>query len=274
MRLTQLLKHWFFGKSAAQRAHEMSVDHVFSGDSDVWNEEAKNSHPADEVFASEFLETRPRKEGVDRILSTKRGTLELLEAVKERKTRMKLIVGLGNPGSKYAGTRHNMGYDVLAELAKRHGDGRTRTKFQGEYMEGKIGNERVVFISPVTYMNLSGQCVRPFVDFYKVEVSDVLILCDDINLPVGKIRIRTQGSAGGQKGLADCIRALATDRLTRLRVGVGEKPASWDLADYVLSRFDKKDRELIDVAIQTAADAVEVWVKDGVDRAMTRYNQK
>ena len=123
-------------------------------------------------------------------------------------------------------------------------------------------------------MHLSGQCVRPFVDFYKVEISDVLIICDDVNLPVGKLRIRTQGSAGGQKGLADCIRALATDQLTRLRIGVGDKPASWDLADYVLSKFDKKDRELIDVAVQTAADAVEVWAKEGADRAMTKYNQK
>ena len=274
MNLIQSLKSWFFRKSADRRAHEMSVDHVFSSESDVWKEETGNSHPADEVFAGEFLDAQPRKEGVDRILSTRRGTTELLEDVKERKTRMKLIVGLGNPGSKYVGTRHNIGYEVLAEVAKRHGDGRTKTKFQGEFMEGKIGNERVVFISPVTYMNLSGQCVRPFVDFYKVEISDVLIICDDVNLPVGKLRIRTQGSAGGQKGLADCIRALATDQVTRLRIGVGDKPASWDLADYVLSKFDKKDRELIDVAVQTAADAVELWAKEGADRAMTKYNQK
>lgn len=274
MNLIKLLKNWFFGKNADRRAHEMSVDQVFSSESDVWNEETRISHPADEVFAGEFLDAQPRREDVDRILSTRRGTTELLEDVKERKTRMKLIVGLGNPGSKYVGTRHNIGYEVLAEVAKRHGDGRTKTKFQGEFMEGKIGNERVVFISPVTYMNLSGQCVRPFVDFYKVEISNVLIICDDVNLPVGKLRIRTQGSAGGQKGLADCIRALATDQVTRLRIGVGDKPASWDLADYVLSKFDKKDRELIDVAVQTAADAVELWVKEGVDRAMTKYNQK
>ena len=273
MNLIKLLKSWFFRKSADRRAHEMSVDHVFSSESDVWKEETGNSHPADEVFAEEFLDAQPRKEGVDRILSTKRGTTELLEDVKERKTRMKLIVGLGNPGSKYVGTRHNIGYEVLAEVAKRHGDGRTKTKFQGEFMEGKIGNERVVFISPVTYMNLSGQCVRPFVDFYKVEISDVLIICDDVNLPVGKLRIRTQGSAGGQKGLADCIRALATDQVTRLRIGVGDKPASWDLADYVLGHFKTDEKDVMDTAFIDAANAVVAILNDGIDAAMNRYNR-
>ncbi|MDO4569431.1 MAG: aminoacyl-tRNA hydrolase [Planctomycetia bacterium] len=185
---------------------------------------------------------------------------------------MKLIVGLGNPGSKYAGTRHNVGYDVLAELGRRFGSGRPKSKFQGEILEASIAGERVILLSPVTYMNLSGQSVRPCLDFYKIEVKNVLIICDDVSLPPGKIRIRAQGSSGGQKGLKDVIRVLGTERVARLRVGIGEKPPGWDLADYVLSKFEKDEKEAMSVAIQCAADAVEYWVKNGIDLAMTRFN--
>lgn len=272
MNLAELLKRLFLGKRSASE-HEQALDRLFAQDGEVWKEETPaNVHPADEVFAGEFQDSLPQGEVVDRLLSSRKGTKELLSAVKEQSSRMKLIVGLGNPGAKYAGTRHNMGYDVLAELAKRFGDGRTRSKFQAEFMEGTIAGQKVVFLSPVTYMNLSGQAVRPCMDFFGVRLPDVLILCDDVHLPVGKIRIRTQGSAGGQKGLADCIRALGSDAVTRLRIGVGEKPASWDMADYVLSRFSKADREIIDVTVQQAADAVESWVNDGVERCMTRFN--
>ncbi|GEM_PF-98164 len=272
MSIGTFLKKLFFGTSAPT-LHERTVDQIFSAESDVWQEDSKeNPHPADKFFDSEFKESRPNAEALDRILSSRKDTAELLASIKEQGSRMKLIVGLGNPGAKYVGTRHNMGYEVLAELAKRYGSGRVKSKFQGEIMEGMIGGEKVVFLSPVTYMNLSGQCVRPVMDFFKINVKDVLIICDDVHLPVGNLRIRTQGSAGGQKGLADCIRALGTENVTRLRVGVGEKPASWDMADYVLAKFSKGDRELIDVAVQRAADAVESWVRDGVERCMTRFN--
>lgn len=266
------LKKWIFGKNDDDVARASAADHLFASDQDLWNEPTQNTHPADEVFGEEFQDSMPQGPVVDQILSNRRRAKEFLSSVEGRKSQMKLIVGLGNPGAKYVGTRHNMGYEVLAELAKRHGNGRVKSKFQGEIMEGIIGGEKVIFLSPVTYMNLSGQCVRPCVDFFKVERQDVLIICDDINLPVGKLRMRMQGSAGGQKGLADCIRALGSDAVTRLRIGVGEKPASWDLADYVLAKFNKGDRELIDVAVQRAADAVESWVKEGAERCMTRYN--
>ena len=272
MQFGEWFKTLFFRKRTPD-LHEQTVDSLFADGSDVWNEEdGGNSHPADKVFAEDFENSRPRAENVDRILSTRKGTAELLASVKEQGTKMKLIVGLGNPGAKYVGTRHNVGYEVLAEAAKRFGDGRTRSKFQGEVMEGSIAGQKVVFLSPVTYMNLSGQSVRPCMDFYRVNVKDVLIICDDVHLPTGHLRIRTQGSAGGQKGLADCIRALGTENVPRLRVGVGEKPAGWEMADYVLSKYNKADRELIDVAVQLAADAVESWVKEGVDRCMTRFN--
>lgn len=266
------LKNFFF-KKHSPNIHEQTVDSLFADGADAWKDESPAStHPADDVFAEEFRESRPEPGAVDKILSTKKGTAELLSAVKDQGTRMKLIVGLGNPGSKYVGTRHNVGYEVLAELAKRHGSGSVKAKFQAELMEGKIGSERVIFLSPVTYMNLSGQSVRPCLDFFKIAVPDVLIICDDVHLPVGNLRIRVRGSAGGQKGLADCIRALGTENVPRLRIGVGEKPASWDMADYVLAKFGKADRELIDVAVQRAADAVEAWVKDGIEKCMTRFN--
>ncbi|MDO4549922.1 MAG: aminoacyl-tRNA hydrolase [Planctomycetia bacterium] len=185
---------------------------------------------------------------------------------------MKLIVGLGNPGAKYNGTRHNVGYEILSELARRHASGRVKAKFQGEILEGNITGHKVIFLSPITYMNLSGRSVRPCFDFYKILKSDLLILCDDVNLPVGKIRVRPGGSAGGQKGLADIIRQMGGDDIPRLRVGVGAPPAGWDLADFVLSKFSSKDRLLMDVAIMTAADAVETWVTAGIERCMDRYN--
>ncbi len=269
------LKTWFFRGDSSSLKHAKIVDQLFSEDSDAWSDAEKNrvaTHPADQIFEEEYRESLPEGRAVDSILAKKKSASELLNAVKAQCSRMKLIVGLGNPGSQYVGTRHNMGYEVLAELAKRFGKGRAKSKFQGEIMEGSIAGQNVIFLSPVTYMNLSGQSVQPCKDFYKVALPDVLVICDDIHLPVGKIRMRTQGSAGGQKGLADCIRALGTDNFTRLRVGVGEKPASWDLADYVLSKFSKPERELIDIAVQNAADAAELWVKEGADRCMTHYN--
>ncbi len=272
MKLGALLK-FLFSKKVAPTDYEQAADRIFSSESDVWKEESKrDSHPADKVFDREFKDSCPKAEIVDRILTSRKETAGLLASLKEQVPRMKLVVGLGNPGAKYVGTRHNMGYEVLAELAKRFGSGRVKNRFQGEIMEGSIGGTKVLFLSPVTYMNLSGQSVRPTMDFFKINVNDVLIICDDVHLPVGNLRIRTQGSAGGQKGLADCIRALGTENVARLRVGVGEKPVGWDMADYVLAKFDKKDRELIDVAVQRAADAVESWIRDGVERCMTRFN--
>ncbi|MDO4576003.1 MAG: aminoacyl-tRNA hydrolase [Planctomycetia bacterium] len=185
---------------------------------------------------------------------------------------MKLIVGLGNPGAKYVGTRHNMGYEVLAELGRRYGTGRPKMKFQGEVLEAEIHGERVILLSPTTYMNLSGQSVRPCVDFYKIAVSDVLVICDDVSLPTGKLRIRAKGSSGGQKGLADVIRVMGGADVARLRIGIGEKPAGWDLADYVLSKFSKAEAELISAAVQRAADAAAMWVVQGLSRCMDAYN--
>jgi PTH1 family peptidyl-tRNA hydrolase len=185
---------------------------------------------------------------------------------------MKLIVGLGNPGRKYQGTRHNIGFVVAAEIARRHGDGRPKSEFQGETFPARIADQRVLLLCPHTFMNVSGTSVRAAADFYRIDPADVLVVCDDMDLPVGKLRLRAQGSAGGQKGLADIIRHLGTDAVPRLRIGVGRPPDNWDPSDYVLSKFTKEENEEIELQVQKAADAAADWVEHAIQFAMNKYN--
>jgi PTH1 family peptidyl-tRNA hydrolase len=185
---------------------------------------------------------------------------------------VKLIVGLGNPGKRYAGTKHNVGFDVLAELARRHGEGTTKRGFQGEIQDVRLGETRGILLWPQTYMNNSGTSVREAVKFYKFELPDVLIVSDDFNLPLGRLRLRPGGSAGGQKGLADIIRQLGTEEVPRLRLGIGA-PSGRDGADHVLGKFSKHERTEIDVTIAEAADAVTLWANEGIAPAMNRYNR-
>ncbi|MCL4171433.1 UNVERIFIED_CONTAM: hypothetical protein GTU68_059370, partial [Idotea baltica] len=159
---------------------------------------------------------------------------------------MKIVVGLGNPGQKYKHTRHNVGFDVLANIANRYAVGRPKAKFNAEVAETIIKDQKTVLISPLTFMNLSGQSVRAAMDFFKVPFEDLIVVCDDINLDVGRIRIRHGGSAGGQNGLKDIIQRSGTDKIPRLRLGVGRVPARWDAADFVLGKFDDHDRQLVD----------------------------
>jgi peptidyl-tRNA hydrolase, PTH1 family len=185
---------------------------------------------------------------------------------------VKLVVGLGNPGRKYAGTRHNVGYIVLNELARRHNAARPKANFQGETSEAQIHGDRVLLLWPHTFMNLSGASVLAARDFYKLENHELLIVCDDFNLPLAKLRLRPEGSAGGQKGLDDVIVRLATEAVPRLRIGVGPLPANWDPADFVLSRFTKEEVPEIEAAVTRAADAVEDWTKLTIAEVMNRYN--
>jgi PTH1 family peptidyl-tRNA hydrolase len=185
---------------------------------------------------------------------------------------MKLVVGLGNPGRKYQGTRHNVGFDVVAEVARRHGTGKPKARFNGEVVEAKYAGESLVLLCPATYMNLSGASVLAARDFYKLDHGEILVVCDDINLPFAKLRVRAKGSAGGQKGLADVIRRLGSDDLSRLRVGVGAPPDGWDAAAYVLGKFTRKEQAEVEPAILSAADAVIVWARDGIDACMNQYN--
>lgn len=185
---------------------------------------------------------------------------------------MKLIVGLGNPGPKYAATRHNVGFRVLDRLAERFGDGSVRDRFNGRMGEAAVAGERALLLWPQTFMNRSGESVQQAVEFYKLELAALLVVCDDFNLPLGKLRFRREGSAGGQNGLADVIERLGTDRFARLRVGIGPVPDRWDPADFVLSRFEAAELETIEDTIARAAEAVECWVAEGIETSMNRYN--
>jgi PTH1 family peptidyl-tRNA hydrolase len=157
-------------------------------------------------------------------------------------------------------------------LAARFGDGHTKSKFEGRVMEAAIGGERAWLLWPETLMNRSGASVSPAIEFYKVEVVDVLIVCDDFNLPLGKLRFRREGSAGGQKGLADIIQSLGTEEFGRLRLGIGPVPERWDAADFVLGRFDAVEREAIKASVERAADGVVCWAAEGIAASMNQFN--
>lgn len=185
---------------------------------------------------------------------------------------MKVIVGLGNPGKKYEGTRHNIGYDVLSVFASRHGVQRVQNRFKAEVANVQIGDQSVLLVSPLTYMNLSGRSVRGIVDFYKLNLGDLMVISDDLALELGRLRIRASGSAGGQKGIANIIEQLGTDQFSRLRVGIGQPNGNTPASTFVLQQFSKKEREEIEIACQRGADALELWVTDGVSAAMNKFN--
>ncbi len=185
---------------------------------------------------------------------------------------MKLVVGLGNPGQKYVGTRHNIGFEAIAELARRYNVGRPKAKHDGELAEASINNEKTILLCPLTFMNLSGKCVQPIVDFYKLEPEQVLVICDDLNLDLARLRLKPSGSAGGQNGLKDIIQRLGTNSVPRLRIGVGKPPPRWDVSDYVLGKFEKDDLPVMEKGVKRAADAVETWISKGIQEAMNKFN--
>lgn len=187
---------------------------------------------------------------------------------------MKLIVGLGNPGSKYEGTRHNVGFQVIDRLADEAGAASARSKFDGLVWECSLEGQKTLLLKPQTFMNRSGGSVRKAVDFYQIPVEDVLVVCDDFNLPLGRLRIRGSGSDGGQNGLADVIRCLGTDEVPRLRIGIGPAPERWSPADFVLGKFSAEQRSEADRQVARAVDAVKMWVSQGVVAAANQFNGK
>lgn len=184
---------------------------------------------------------------------------------------MKVIVGLGNPGAKYAGTRHNVGFEVVDYLAAAPGCTPFREKFEAFIAEMKEVDETVLLVKPLTFMNLSGRSVRAVLDFYKLPLEQVLVVCDDFNLPLGKLRIRIKGSHGGQNGLRNIQEQLGTDEYTRLRIGVGQ-PDGGDAVDHVLSKFKPGERKAVEDAIAQAAQAALTWIRQGAEAAMNRFN--
>ena len=182
---------------------------------------------------------------------------------------MKAIVGLGNPGREYAGTRHNVGFDVVDEVARRWGVRLRPWKSVADV--AVVAGRDVVLVEPKTFMNLSGDAVNRIASFHKIDPADVLVVLDEVQLPLGRLRIRRSGSAGGHNGLKSIIQHVG-DQFPRLRIGVGRGDPQWDLADHVLSRFTRDERDAAAQAIATAADAVELIVAEGVESAMNRFN--
>jgi len=184
-----------------------------------------------------------------------------------------LIVGLGNPGPRYAGTRHNLGREAVEALAARHGAALDQAKFNARFGRGRIGAVPVALATPLTYMNESGRAVAPLARFFRVPPERLLVAFDDLDLPLGTLRLRAEGGAGGHNGMADVLRALGTTGVPRLRLGIGRPPAGWDPADYVLSRFAAGERAEADALAQAAADAAERVVAQGLEAAMNAVNR-
>ena len=188
---------------------------------------------------------------------------------------MYLIVGLGNPGKQYENTRHNVGFDAVDLLVDEYRVPSSGKQHKAMYGKGVIAGQKVILAKPLTYMNLSGESVRALVDYYKIDPEEELIVIyDDISLAPGNLRIRKKGSAGGHNGIKNIIAVTGTQNFLRIKVGVGEKPAGWDLADHVLGHFDTADRAEVEKAIGHAVEAAEMMITGETDAAMNRYNVK
>ncbi|MBW3541594.1 MAG: aminoacyl-tRNA hydrolase [Planctomycetes bacterium] len=185
---------------------------------------------------------------------------------------MKVVVGLGNPGPAYRKTRHNVGFEVVAELTRRHGGASPSVRYDAEIVEIFDGGEKVLLVAPQTYMNESGRAVAPLVSWYQLPLENLLVVCDDLNLPCGRLRLRGSGSDGGQKGLRSIIQRLGSEEFARLRIGIGRPPGRMAATDYVLGRFTSEQREEIDHVLALAADGVERWLREGLDAAMNAVN--
>jgi PTH1 family peptidyl-tRNA hydrolase len=184
---------------------------------------------------------------------------------------MKVIVGLGNPGKKYDGTRHNVGFAVVDSLAMGPGVSNFQSRFDADVAELQEDGDKILLVKPETFMNLSGRCVKQLVDFYQTELDQLLVVCDDINLPLGKLRFRARGTHGGHNGLRDIQQHLGTTVYPRLRIGV-DAPPEEGAVGHVLGRFRASERPIITDAIQMAVQGVVLWLHDGIDACMNQYN--
>lgn len=187
---------------------------------------------------------------------------------------MKIIVGLGNPGNRYAQTRHNAGFWVIDLLSERWNIPLNSKKFQSIIGEGHFNGEKIVLVKPQTFMNLSGKSVQAIVNFWKIPTSDMLVIFDDLDLPPGMIRLKHKGSGGGQKGMGNIINLLGTDQITRLRIGIGKPDVPMSITDYVLAKIPQQEWSLYQDVIWKSASAVEEWINSGIEQAMNLYNSK
>lgn len=184
---------------------------------------------------------------------------------------MKIIVGLGNPGEKYVKTRHNVGFMVIDHLSMQLEAGFAQKKFQSLFYKKSVAQEDIVLLKPQTFMNLSGSAVKEVVDMYKVSLHDIMVICDDLDLPLGKLRVRRNGGSGGHRGIESLIACLGSRDFSRLRVGIG-RPTVGDAADYVLSRFSEEEYPVVKETLDTACVALKVWIADGVEACMNKFN--
>jgi PTH1 family peptidyl-tRNA hydrolase len=187
---------------------------------------------------------------------------------------MHIIVGLGNPTDKYQATRHNIGWDAITRISDDYRIPLDMKRHKAICGKGYIEGEKVILAQPLTYMNLSGESVRELVDYYKVSPEEIIVIYDDISLDVGQLRIRKKGSAGGHNGIKSIIHHLGTQEFPRIKIGVGNKPEDWDLADYVLSRFQASEQVTIREALKDASDACKAIITSGIEPAMNLYNKK
>lgn len=187
---------------------------------------------------------------------------------------MRLLVGLGNPGSQYAGTRHNVGFAALETLGRRHDVDINRKRFSSLVGRGRIGGVDVLMIQPQSYMNLSGGPVRRFMDFYKGSPEDVLVLHDDMDVEIGRLKVSARGGAGGHKGIASIIEHLGTSEFARIKIGVGRPPSGRAAESYVLGRFDSTETPCIERVLVSAASAAELFISSGVAETQARYNRR
>lgn len=185
---------------------------------------------------------------------------------------MYLIVGLGNPEPDYNRTRHNMGFDVINKIAKKYEIDISKNKFNGLYGNGIIEGEKVILLKPQTFMNLSGQCIKPFADFYKIPIENVLIIYDDMDVEIGKIKIRKQGGPGTHNGAKSVVHELTSEGFPRIRVGIGKPVDEYDAVDYVIGKIDDKTYEKLEEGIEKAAEAASEYLKNGIDIAMNKFN--
>lgn len=185
----------------------------------------------------------------------------------------KLVVGLGNPGPRYAQNRHNVGFMVIDQLAGAWGTAVTQTGHKGQYGEARFQGDKVILLKPSTYMNLSGQSVTAALSWYKLKPEDLLVVYDDLDLPPGKLRLRLKGSAGGHNGIKSLIQELGTQEFARVKVGIGRPLPGWQVVDWVLGNFSADEKPLVQAAVEQAAGAVEAFLREGPLKAMNQFNQ-
>lgn len=187
---------------------------------------------------------------------------------------MYLIVGLGNPEEEYANTRHNMGFDAINKISEKNNIKVNKTKFEGLYGTGEIEGEKVILLKPQTYMNLSGQSIKKYADYYKIVPENIIVIFDDIDMGKGQIRIRKQGSGGSHKGMISVVEMLGTEKIPRIRVGIGSPENKKYMIEYVISKINKEEQEQLKPGIEKAEEAVKAIIKEGLDKAMNKYNSK